>query len=333
MKAWVFTGYGKIADRLARIDLPHPTAGPGQVVIEVAAAALNPIDYKTVAGIMRALIKYELPHPLGFDVAGVIAEAAPETPFAAGDRVFARASNRQMGTFADAVALDATDVARLPDEIPFPDGASLPLVALTTVQGLVERAKARPGQRILIQAGSGGLGTFAVQYAKAIGLTVTATCSSRNADFVRSLGADEIIAYDREDYRTRGPFFDIVFDTLGGEHTLASFDAVKPGGTVVSVGGPPDRDFARANGAGGLVALAMWAMNRRVYARADRAGAAYFRFLTESSGTTLADIARLQTERKIRAVIDRTYPMDEAPAAFAHLMTGRARGKIVLVQP
>ena len=180
----------------------------------------------------------------------------------------------RIGTFAEQIALAEKFVALKPATISHAEAASLPLVGLTTLQGF-GRAGARAGQRILIHAGSGGVGTFAVQYARHLGLHVTSTTSSKNADFVRSLGADRVIAYDRENYLEQGGGYDIVYDTLGGAFTVDAFKLVKRGGVVISLSGPPDRDFAREINAGPLVRLAVWLMGRKVYAASANAGATY----------------------------------------------------------
>jgi alcohol dehydrogenase len=202
-------------------------------------------------------------------------------------------------------------------------------VGLTTLQGF-GRAGARAGQRILIHAGSGGVGTFAVQYARHLGLHVTATTSSKNADFVKSLGADRVIAYDRENYLERGGDYDIVYDTLGGPFTVDAFKVVKRGGVVISLSGPPDRDFARREGAGLLVRVAVWLMGRKVYAASAKAGAAYCWFFTESNGDQLREIAELIDSGAIKPMIDREFAFDQLPAALTYLEAGRARGKVVL---
>jgi alcohol dehydrogenase len=205
----------------------------------------------------------------------------------------------------------------------------LPLVGLTTLQAF-GRAGAGAGQRILIHAGSGGVGTFAVQYAKHLGLHVTSTTSSRNADFVKSLGADRVIAYDRENNLEQGGGYDIVYDTLGGAFTVDAFKVVKRGGVVISLSGPPDRDFARREGAGLVVRIAVWLMGRKVYAASAAAGAAYVWFFTESNGEQLRDIAALVECGAIKPVIDREFAFDKLPEALAYLEAGRARGKVVL---
>ena len=331
MRAYVMTGYGKVPDVVALADVAEPVAAAGQVVCDIAAAALNPIDLKIIEGDLKRINRYAMPHRIGFDASGTVRAVGPDvTSFRPGDAVFVRASRDTIGTFAERIALDQSFFAHRPAGLTHQEAASLPLVGLTVVQGLVDRARVRAGQRILIHAGSGGVGTFAIQFAKAKGLHVTTTTSSRNADFVRSLGADVVIAYDKQDYRTLPGDYDVVLDTLGGDFTLDAFKIVRRGGAVVSIVGPPDRQFADQVGANALVRLVMRFMARRVFAASRATGVAYYRFLTESNGAQLADIAKLVEEGRIRPVIDQVFPFEALPAAFERLATGRAKGKVVL---
>jgi alcohol dehydrogenase len=330
MRAFVVTGYGAITDNVRLAQLPDPVAASGEVLIEVHAASLNPIDFKIVRGDLKRVSKYKLPRPFGFDASGVVKSVgAGAGRFKPGDAVYLRASRNTIGTFAERIAVDEKFVALKPFILSHAQAASLPLVGLTTLQGFA-RAGARAGQRILIHAGSGGVGTFAVQYARHLGLHVTSTTSSKNADFVSSLGADKVIAYDRENYLEQGGGYDIVYDTLGGAFTVDAFKVVKRGGTVISLSGPPDRDFARREGAGMLVRVAVWLMGRKVYAASAEAGAAYCWFFTESNGDQLRDIARLIDSGAIKPVIDREFAFEQLPDALSYLEAGRARGKVVL---
>ena len=249
--------------------------------------------------------------------------------FKPGDAVYARASRETIGTFAEKIALPQEFVALKPAAISHAEAAALPLVGLTTLQGFA-RVKAQAGQRILIHAGAGGIGTFAIQYARHLGLDVTTTTSSKNVDFVKSLGADRVIAYDRENYLEQGGDYDIVYDTLGGAFTVDAFKVVKRGGAVISLSGPPDRDFARREGAGWLVRVAVWLMSRKVYAASAEAGATYCWFFTEPNGDQLREIAGLVDGGAIKPVIDREFAFDQLPAALSYLEAGRARGKVVL---
>jgi alcohol dehydrogenase len=330
MRAFLLTGYGAISENVRLAEIPDPVAGPGEVLIEIHAASLNPIDFKLVRGDLKRISKYRLPRPFGFDAGGIVASAgAGATKFRPGDAVYARASRDTIGTFAEQIALPEEFIARKPAAVSHAEAASLPLVGLTTLQGF-GRAGARAGQRILIHAGSGGVGSFAVQYARHLGLHVTATTSSKNLDFVKSLGADRVIAYDRENYLEQGGDYDIVYDTLGGAFTVDAFKVVKRGGVVISLSGPPDRDFAQREGLGWLVRIAVWLMGRKVYAASAKAGAAYCWFFTEANGDQLREIAALVDSGAIKPVIDREFGFEQLPDALSYLAAGRARGKVVL---
>jgi alcohol dehydrogenase len=330
MRAFVLDGYGAIADHVRLAEIADPVPGPDDVLIDIHSASLNPIDFKLVRGDLKRVSKYRLPRPFGFDASGVVLSSGVRaTRFKPGDAVYARASRDTIGTFAQRVALQEQFVALKPPAIPHAEAASLPLVGLTTLQGF-GRVDACAGQRILIHAGAGGIGTFAIQYAKHLGLHVTTTTSSKNADFVTSLGADRVIAYDRENYLEAGGGYDIVYDTLGGAFTVDAFRLVKRGGAVISLSGPPDRDFARREGAGWLVRVAVWLMSRKVYAASADAGASYCWFFTEPNGDQLREIAGLVDSGAIRPVIDREFAFDQLPAALAYLEAGHARGKVVL---
>jgi alcohol dehydrogenase len=331
VKAYVMTRYGKVSDVVRLADVPDPVAQPGEVVCDIKAAALNPIDLKIIEGALKRINRYAMPHRIGFDASGTVRTVgAGVTQFKPGDAVFVRASRETIGTLAERIALPHHDFAHKPERLTHEEAASLPLVALTTVQGLVDRARATAGQRILIHAGSGGVGTFAIQFAKSLGLHVTTTTSSRNAAFLRDLGADVVITYDTQDYRSEPAEYDIVFDTLGGDFTLDAFSVAKRGGTVVSIVGPPDRQFADQVGANAVVRLVMAVMARKVFAASKRTGVAYHRFLTESRGAQLADVARIVDAGRIRPIIDQVFPFGRVQDAFNRLATGRARGKVVV---
>jgi alcohol dehydrogenase len=331
MRAFVLTGYGAVAGNVRLVDVPDPVANSGEIVIKIDAAGLNPIDFKIVHGDLKRISHYTLPRGFGFDACGVVSSVgAGATRFKPGDAVYVRASRAGIGTFAERIAVNETFVARKPANISRAEAASLPLVALTTLQ-VFDRVGAQAGQRILIHAGSGGVGTFAIQYARYLGLHVTTTTSAKNADFVASLGANRVIAYDRGNYLQQGGDYDIVYDTLGGAFTADAFKVVKRGGAVSSLSGPPDRDFARRIGAGPMVRLAVWLMGRRVYAASAKAGASYDWSLTESNGDQLADVAALVEAGAIVPVLDRAFEFEQLPEALTYLETGRARGKVVLM--
>ena len=331
MRAYRFTGYGPVASNVTLADIADPVARRGEVQIEIHAASLNPIDYKIVRGDLRRVSFYTLPHRLGYDLSGIVTTVGEGVSrFKPGDAVYARTSGDSIGSFAEKIVLDQDCVANKPSQVSHAEAASLSLVGLTTMQGLIDRLHAKAGQSILIHAGSGGVGTFAVQYCKHLGMNVTATTSSRNADFVKSLGADRVIAYDKENYLDAGGSYDIVYDTLGGAVTVDSFKVIKRGGVVLSLSGPPDRDFPRRIGAGFVIRAAVWFMSRKVYAAAAKAGASYCWYLTEPSSRQLAEIATLIESGAIKPVIDREFPFENLVDALIHLQAGRARGKVVL---
>src|SRR6478609_5592109 len=330
MRAFVLDGYGAIADHVRLVEIADPIPGPDEILIDIHAASLNPIDFKIAHGDLKRVSKYRLPRPFGFDASGVVTSVGTRvTRFKPGDAVYARASRETIGTFAEKIALPQEFVALKPVAVSHAQAAALPLVGLTTLQGF-SRVKARAGQRILIHAGAGGIGTFAVQYARHLGLEVTTTTSSKNVEFVKSLGADRVIAYDRENYLEAGGGYDIVYDTLGAAFTVDAFKVVKRGGAVISLSGPPDREFARREGAGWLVGVAVWLMSRKVYAASAEAEASYCWFFTEPNGEQLREIAGLVDGGAIKPVIDREFAFEQLPAALSYLEAGRARGKAVL---
>lgn len=331
MRAWQAMGYGEARKALSLRDVPQPVPAAGEVLVRVVAASLNPIDYKLLRGDLRRVSALHFPVTLGFDAAGVVESIGSDVKnFKPGDEVFVRASRDTLGAFAEFAVQPEGDVALKPRNADMQASASLPLVALTTVQALLDRAKARAGQRVLIHAGSGGLGSFAIQYAKHLGLVVDTTTSAKNEAWVKALGADDVICYDREDYRERGAIYDIVYDTLGGKHVLQGIDLLKAGGVLVSVAGPPDREMAAKFGRNPLLRLGMWVLSRKVYAAAKRRNVRYFRFLTESSGEQLAAVAALVESGAIEAKIDRVFAFEQGIEAFEYLAAGRARGKVLL---
>lgn len=331
MRHYVQTGYGKARDQVRLVEAPTPVAAAGELLIAVEAAALNPVDFKILRGDLRAVLKMALPAPMGLDGCGtVIACGAGVSDYAPGDAVMFCMPRDHRGSFGERVCLYAKLVAPRPAGLSHGEAASLPLVALTTVQALVDRGGARAGQSVLIHAGSGGVGSFAVQYAKALGLRVVATTSSRNAEFVASLGADRVIAYDREDYRQCGESFDLVYDTLGGAVTYYSIALLKRGGSLVSIAGPPTAAFADQLGVGRLVRMIMALMRRKVEAAARRQGVAYHFFFLEPDGAQLAAVGALVAAGRIRPVIDSVHEFDALDAALDRQQSGRARGKVIL---
>jgi NADPH:quinone reductase-like Zn-dependent oxidoreductase len=248
MKALQIIKYGKIKDSLSINEVEKPSIKVKDILIEVKAASLNPIDYKLVEGHLKDMVTLNLPCPIGFDVSGVVVEkGADVSNFEVGDKVYSRVPQEQMGTVSEFVAVNSEVVAKNPTNISFEEAAGLPLTGLTAIPAL-ESVDLKENDRILILAGSGGVGTFAIQYAKAKGAIVYTTTSTKNVGWVKALGADRVIDYKTEDYKEVANNLDIVFDTLGGDYTFDAFKIIKDGGKVTSIVDPPDLDTAKQMG-------------------------------------------------------------------------------------
>lgn len=327
MKAAVATRYGGI-DAIEVVDRPEPVVDGNDVLIDVKAASLNPLDAKIREGKLKLVLRdLRLPIALGCDVAGVVAATGGDvTAFTVGDEVFARLEKGRMGGLAERVAANASVVAKKPARASFEAAASVPLAGLTALQALREVAELKPGQRVLIQAGAGGVGSLAIQIAKQLGLWVATTTSTKNSDFVRSLGADLVVDYTK--HEPLPTELDAVFDTLGTTE-LASIAACKRGGVVVGIGGLPDAPFARERLPWfARAALPILTLRR---SRAAAAAGVRFRYLfMRPDGAQLAELASWIDAGSVKPVIHRTYPLADVREAFAELERGRARGKIVV---
>ena len=329
MKAVVATRYGG-PDVLAIVDRPTPSVGPRDVLISVRAASLNPLDFKIRAGKTKLVLPLQPPIALGCDVAGVVATVGAEvTAFEPGDEVFARLEKLRMGGLAEQVAADERVVARKPASASFEAAAAIPLAALTSLQALRTSAGLTAGQRVLIHAGAGGVGSLAIQIAKILGLYVLTTTSTKNVELVRSLGADEVIDYTQESIDARPHDLDAVFDTLGPASELASIKVTKRGGVVVGIGGLPDGPFAK-EWLPGWARPALWLLTGKRRRAAARAGVRFAYLFMRPDGEELAELAAWIDEKRLVPVIHKTYPLAEVKEAFAELERGRARGKIVV---
>jgi len=311
-------------------DVPEPSPGPRDVKIAVKAASLNPLDYKIRDGKTKLVLRLKPPIHLGCDVAGVVeAIGAEVTRFAVGDEVFARLEKLRMGGLAEHVCADEGVVAKKPTNISFAEAAAIPLVGLTSIQAMRDSAKLTAGQRILIHAGAGGVGCHAIQIAKQLGLWVATTTSTKNVEFARSLGADQVIDYTKEKLRDAVVDLDAVFDSLGPASELDSLAVVKPGGIVVGIGGMPDAAFAK-EWLPGFTRPVVWLATIRRRRAAKLAGARFVYLFMQPSGSQLAELARWIEAGTLVPHLHRTYPLAEAKEAFAELERGRARGKIVV---
>jgi NADPH:quinone reductase-like Zn-dependent oxidoreductase len=312
-------------------DAPEPTVGDHDVLVDIHAAGVNLLDAKTRDGEFKLLIPYKAPFILGHDLAGVVTRVGPcVTRFAVGDEVYARPRDGRIGTFAERIAVHEDDLAIKPASLSMAEAASVPLVALTAWQALVERANLQPGQKVLVHAGSGGVGTYAIQLAKHLGATVATTTGTSNVDWVRDLGANTVIDYRTQDFETVAQDYDVVLDSQGGDTLAKSLRVLKPGGTAIGIAGPPDPGFARQLRRGLPLRLIM-AMLSLTTRRAARQRRVRYSFLfMRANGAQLDEITKLIDTGVLRPVLDRTFPFDEAAQALAHVERGRAKGKVVI---
>src|SRR6266568_4711776 len=330
MKAFVVGRYGS-SDGVQMREVPEPGVGAHDVLVEVRAASVNLLDAKIRDGEFKQILPYRVPFVLGHDVAGVVVRAGPAVrSFAPGDEVYARPGQDHIGTFAELAAVHQDDLARKPATLTMEESAALPLVALTAWQALVERADLRPGQKILIHAGSGGVGTIAIQLAKHLGAHVATTTGTANTGWVKNLGADVVIDYKREDFETIVRGYDVVLDSLGGQTLEKSLRVLRPGGIAIGLAGPPDPAFARQIGANPVVRLATVLLSARTRLRARRRHVRYSFLFMKASGEQLRAIAALADAGTIRPVIDRVFPFGSAKDAMAYVESGRAKGKVVV---
>ena len=330
MKAFVVDKYQKKgALRLA--DMPEPQMGASDVLVRIQATAINLLDSKVRDGEFKMFLPYRPPFILGHDLAGtVLRVGANVRGFKAGDEVFARPRDHRTGTFAEFIAVDQADVALKPASLTMEQAASVPLVALTAWQALVEVGRVQPGQKVFIQAGSGGVGTIAIQLAKHLGATVATTTSAANADLVRSLGADVVIDYRTQDFEQVLSGYDLVLNSQDGATLAKSLNLLKAGGKLISISGPPDLPFAKSLRLNLFLRFVMRMLSRGVVKKATARGVSYAFLFMHADGAQLTQIAKLIDTGVIRPVVDRVFPFAQTPEALAYVETGRAKGKVVV---
>lgn len=328
MRAFVITKY---KGELREADVPEPTVGEQDILVQVVAAGVNQLDEKIRLGEFRQILPYTFPLTLGHDVAGTVIRVGSKVHgFTPGDEVYARPRDGRIGSFAERIAIDQADVAQKPASLTASEAASLPLVGLTAWQALVERGKLQPGQKVLIHAGAGGVGSVAIQLAKHLGATVATTASGSNADFVRGLGADVVIDYRHQDFEKELSGYDLVLDSLGGDNLKKSLRVLRPGGKAIGISGPPDPAFARAAGLNPLLRVAIAALSSSIRREAKKLGVSYEFLLMHASGDQLRTISALIDTGALRPIVGKTFPFDETPQALASLAQGGIRGKVVI---
>ncbi|WP_426338195.1 NADP-dependent oxidoreductase [Pseudoduganella sp. S-14] len=330
MKALVLKRYGA-TDSLAFADVPRPTIKPDEILVQVYAAGLNPIDYMIPKGSFKPILKFDLPATMGSDLAGVVVEVGSRvTRFKVGDAVFASLFDLGAGSLAEYAAVPERAAAHKPANLDFVQAASIPMVGLTSWQALKERAQLRPGQKVFVPAGSGGIGTFAIQLAKQLGAIVGTTTSTGNVDLVRSLGADEIVDYKKQEFEKTLRGYDAVLGTVRGDGIEKSMQVVKPGSSIVSLIGPPDAAFAQERGMNFLMKFVFGLLSRKVIRLARKRNAQYSFLFMRPDGRQLGKIGEMLESSRIRPVIDKVFPFANAKEGLAYLEQGRAKGKVVV---
>lgn len=330
MKAFVLDRYGK-KEQLRVTDVPEPKLRADDVLIEVHAAGVNLLDVKLRNGEFKLLLPYHTPLALGHDVAGVVVRVGPQVrQFKVGDEVYARAEDFRIGTFAEQIAVREDSVAIKPKNISMEEAASIPLVGLTAWQALEQNAGLKKGQKVFIQAGSGGVGTFAIQLAKHLGATVATTTSAGNTALVKSLGADVIIDYKKDAFEERLSSYDLVLNSQDSKTLSKSLGVLKPGGQLISISGPPDIQFAQDIQANWLVQQIMRAISFGARRQAQSLGVGYTFLFMKASGSQLRQITPLIESGAIRPVIDKVFPFNATNEALAYVESGRAKGKVVI---
>ncbi|THD55973.1 MAG: NADP-dependent oxidoreductase [Bradyrhizobium sp.] len=335
MRAYVLTHYGGPEGSLL-MDVPAPAPRPRDILVAVRAAGLNPVDFKFRQGKLRAILRPGLPLVLGNEFAGeVIAIGGDVKRFRVGDRVFARVAKERAGAFAEQACVDEDDAARMPRNLDFTAAAAVPLAGLTALQALRDELGVKPGQKVFISGGAGGVGTFAIQIAKWLGAHVTTTASQRGEALVRSLGCDEVIDYTSQDISKTGARFDSGFDLIGGKTLEQMFEIMKPGTKIVSVAALPEPQTAIKD-LGGRRALSaiFWLISYGIRSRARRAGISYRYLFMHPSGSDLALLAELIEQGKLKVTVDRTYPFAKSRGRAALISSsGRSANRCAPIRP
>lgn len=330
MKAFIIDRYGK--KEVGHIgQMPDPEVRDDDVLIRIHAASINPLDSKIKSGEFKLILPYRLPLILGNDMAGtVVRVGARVRNFKPGDEVYARPDDDRIGTFAERIAVKESSVALKPRNLSMLEAASLPLVALTAWQTLVETAQLKNGQKVLIHAGSGGVGSVAIQLAKHLGAFVATTTGTSNVDWVKALGVDLVIDYKKQDFSTVLSDYDVVLNSLGTDELNKSLQILKPGGHLISISGPPTPAFATAQGLAWPLKQAMRLLSFGIRNKMKKNGGQYTFVFMRANGAQLREITSLVESGAIRPVVDKVFAFHDTHQAMAYVESGRAKGKVVL---
>jgi alcohol dehydrogenase len=330
MKAVTIDRY-KTKDGGRIVDMAAPAVGDNDVLVQVHAAGVNLLDVKIASGEFKIFLPYRFPLVLGNDVAGVVVEVGSRVRrFKPGDEVYARPDKDRIGTYAEFISMNERDVAIKPAALTMEEAASIPLVGLTAWQALVEIADLKPGQKAFIQAGTGGVGTFAIQLAKQLGATVATTVSAANFELVKGLGADVLIDYKTQDFETMLHDYDVVLHSQDSKTLDKSLRVLKPGGKLISISGPPDPAFADEIGLAWYIKLIMGVLSFGARRKAKRLNVKYSFLFMRANGDQLSEITALMDQGVIRPVVDRVFPFESTKDALDYVEKGRAKGKVVV---
>ena len=330
MKAFIIDRY-KSTDGGRIAEIPDPELREDDVLVQIHAAGVNQLDSKIRDGEFKLILPYKLPIVLGHDVAGVVVKVGSRVKqFKPGDEVYARPADHRIGAFAEFIAINETDVAIKPKDLSMEEAASIPLVGLTAWQALVERADLKKGQKVFIQAGSGGVGTIAIQVAKHVGATVATTTSAENLDWVKGLGADIVIDYKKDDFERILHDYDVVLNSQDAKTLEKSLRVLKPGGKLISISGPPDPHFAKGIGLSWVLKLVMQVLSFRIRKKAKRRNVSYSFLFMRANGSQLREITSLIDSGIIRPVVDRVFPFESTKEALAYVEKGRSKGKVIV---
>ena len=330
MKAFSISRYKKESP-LELVDLPEPIVKDHEVLVEIHAASVNLLDSKIKSGEFKLILPYKMPLVLGHDVAGIIVKTGAKVKnFKVGDEIYSRPSDFHIGTFAEFISIDEKDIALKPKNLSMEEAASIPLVGLTAWQALIEQSNVQKGQKVFIQAGSGGVGTFAIQLAKYMGATVATTASEKSFDVLKNLGADVLIDYKTQDFEDALIDYDVVLNSQDNKTLEKSFEVIKPGGKIVSISGPPTPIFAEEHRLPWYVKLATRFLSSKIRKRAKKQNVNYsFLFMT-ANGKQLSEITHLIESGKIKPVIDKVFAFEKTNDALQYIESGRAKGKVVI---
>lgn len=330
MQALTFKRYGK-SPEIGFSELPVPVLQPDELLVEVHAAGLNPIDNMIPTGMFKPVMKFQLPATIGSDLAGVVVEVGSQvTRFKKGDAVFASLFDLGTGSLAEFAVVPERVAAIKPENLDFVQAASIPMVGLTSWQALKDRANVQKGQKVFIPAGAGGIGSFAIQLAKYFGAKVGTTTSTGNVQLVSSLGADEVVDYKKHQFEITLHGYDMVLGTLRGDEIERSINILKPGAKIVSLVGPLDVAFASARRLNFILKVVFGLMSRKIMRLAAKREVSYSFLFVRPDGGQLSEIGALLNAERIRPVIDKVFPFGEAKEALEYLAQGRAKGKIVV---